>query len=225
MYSKSFQAPSGSSGESKTSAPHCSISPPPASFRPVTPGTFKPSQTTASRSLQLVNSSFQGDLGDLRSRPRSSDSFSSWSSKSPLTPRTLSRPPPTPGKDCSNPSICPIGPSTMKATSAQIEKLNQINDGVPFLKESKTTSSASGGQQLNMEMVRMGGITKQALPRFLFPFLVLFIHLPFFIEPKKNCFTGSFLLPQCLTCPTTLPHPLDQGSALSTPPPRTSSTG
>jgi len=204
VLSVGFQAPSGSSGESKAYAPHCSISPPPASFRPVTPGTFKPSQTTASRSLQLVNSSFQGDLGDLRSRPRSSDSFSSWSSKSPLTPRTLSRPPPTPGKDCSNPSICPIGPSTIKATSAQIEKLNQINDGVPFLKESKTTSSASGGQQLNMEMVRMGGITKQALPRELSAAAVL--DLPDYTSsspgPGEHTFhtSTSHLVNRCSVC-------------------------
>ena len=47
----------------------------------------------------------------------------------------------------------------------------------------------------------MGGITKQALPRFCFRFvlhpLVLFIHLHFFIKPNKICFTGSFPLPQC----------------------------
>merc|ERR1719341_2002342 len=135
-----------------------------ASSQPLTPSTTTrladtttPDQLTMSKpwtpTLQVSDSFLQG-----KSRNRLS-SFSSSSSKSPFTPVSCSRPPPTPGNDCFTPSIRPIELATIKATSAEILKMRQANQVI-----SPTTTASGGQQQLNMEMVRKGGLNKQALP-------------------------------------------------------------
>jgi len=143
-----------------------------ASSQPLTPSTSTtrladtttPDQLTMSKpwtpTLQVSDSFLQG-----KSRNRLS-SFSSSSSKSPFTPVSCSRPPPTPGNDCFTPSIRPIELATIKATSAEILKMRQANQVISPIQQRGTPTTASGGQQqqLNMEMVRKGGLNKQALP-------------------------------------------------------------
>ena len=102
-----------------------------ASSQPLTPCTTRFSESTTPDQLivskpwtptfQVSDSSLQG-----KSRNRV-DSFSSSSSKSPFTPVSCSRPPPTPGNGCFTPSICPIELSTIKATCAEIAKMKQAN--------------------------------------------------------------------------------------------------
>merc|ERR1719339_382585 len=60
----------------------------------------------------------------------------------------------------------PIELATIKATSAEILKMRQANQVISPIQQRGTPTTASGGQQqqLNMEMVRKGGLNKQALP-------------------------------------------------------------
>jgi len=157
-----FTSGSSSSASSQTLTPSAS-----SLARSTTPNQVEvPKPWTPSLQPFGSNSSFQGDLGDFSSKSRNRrDSFSSWSSKSPFTPVSCSRPPPTPGNDCFTPTIRPIELSTIKATSAEIAKMKQSNVSPTEKRERGTPASSGGGpQQLNMEMVRKGGLNKQALP-------------------------------------------------------------
>ena len=167
--------PEGQGGERRAVAPSTSGSGSSASSQTLTTPTptfhtegslvrsTTPNKLTLAKGIQL-NSSFPDNFtsdGQCRSRTRvRGDSFSSWSSKSPGTPLNISKPPPTPGNNVFTPSIRPIEISTI--TSAQMKQSNQIIS----LSQPKEmgTLTASGGQQLNMEMVRRGGFNKQALP-------------------------------------------------------------